>query len=275
MPSLGALYSQDHAAITFTLWSPQATRVELCIYSTPMGADAILKAQMSRQADQRLTYTVRRESPGPGSGRLDLLRLPRVGTELAVRCQPGLPGSQAGFLSDVDAAGNRFNPNKLLLDPYALEISHDPLTTDRPDPTTYQSGAPFRIIDTGLFAAKAIVIEVPIPDFGNKPLGALKDDIIYEVHLRGLTRNDPGVPANLQGTYAGAALKTGYLSGLGVTAVEFQPIHETQNGLNDDPEFASLHNYWGYDSIGFFAPDRHLMRPISWLAVRHASGWRW
>ena len=60
-----------------------------------------------------------------------------------------------------------------------------------------------------------------------------------------------------------------------ITAVEFQPIHETQNGLNDNPQFASLHNYWGYDSIGFFAPDRQILRPISRLAVRHASGWRW
>ena len=166
------------------------------------------------------------------------------------------PGSQAGFMADVDTTGNRFNPNKLLLDPYALEISHNPLTSNQPDPTDYQSGAAFRAIDTGPFASKGIVIDPPTPDFGNKPTRPLKDDIIYEVHLRGLTRNDPSVPANLQGTYAGAALKAAYLSGLGITAVEFQPIHETQNKLNDSPEFASSHNYWGYDSISFFAPDR-------------------
>jgi isoamylase len=282
MPDFGAVYSPDHSAVTFTLWSPQATRVELWIYSTPMGADAILKTQMNRQADQTLASMV------------EVANLRTMGLRDAIYYgyrswgpnwpfdAAWTPGSQAGFLSDVDAAGNRFNPNKLLLDPYALETSHDPLTTDHPDPTAYQSGAPFRAIDTGLFAAKGIVIDIPAPDFGTKPSGALKDDVIYEVHLRGLTKNDPHVPANLQGTYAGAALKAGYLSGLGVTAVEFQPLHETQNSLNDNPEFASLHNYWGYDSINFFAPDRRYAADSSaggptreWMAmvkVFHAAG---
>src|SRR6202044_3524133 len=112
-----------------------------------------------------------------------------------------------------------------------------PLTVTQPDTTTYQSGSPFRTIDTGMFAPKGIVIDVAQANLANKPTRALKDDIIYEVHLRGLTKNDPTVPVNLQGTYAGAALKAGYFSALGITAVEFQPIHETQNSLNDSPQF--------------------------------------
>jgi isoamylase len=256
MPEFGALYSPDHLSVTFTLWSPQATRVELWIYSAPIGADAILKSAMTRQADGKLTCTIRLA---------DLQTLGSAGTIYYGYRAWGpnwlfdsswTPGSQIGFLSDVDAGGNRFNPNKLLLDPYALEVSHNPLTTNQPDPTDYQSGVAFRAIDTGPFASKGIVIDLPTQDFGNKPARPLKDEIIYEVHLRGLTKNDSSVPANLQGTYAGAALKAGYLSGLGITAVEFQPIHETQNSLNDNPEFASSHNYWGYDSINFFAPDR-------------------
>src|SRR5271157_1641147 len=282
MSSFGAFYSADHSTVTFTLWSPQATRVELWIYSAPMGADAILKAPMNRQADQSLTYTVQ------------VANLQALGLAGAIyygfrawgpnwTYDPAwTPGGQNGFLADVDAAGNRFNPNKLLLDPYALEISHNPMTTAEPDPTTYQSGSPFRTIDTGMFAAKGIVIDVPQSDFGNKPSGALKDDIIYEVHLRGLTKNDPSVPANLQGTYAGAALKAAYFTTLGITAIEFQPIHETQNSLNDSPQFASLHNYWGYDSINFFAPDRRYAADQSvggptreWMAMAksfHAAG---
>ena len=97
---------------------------------------------------------------------------------------------------------------------------------------------------------------MPAPIFGAKPAGAFKDDIIYEVHLRGLTKNDPAVPAALQGTYAGAAMRAGYLSSLGITAVEFQPIHETQNSVNDLPQLGQFHNYWGYDSVSYFAPDR-------------------
>ena len=76
------------------------------------------------------------------------------------------------------------------------------------------------------------------------------------MHLRGLTKNDPAVPSNLQGTYAGAALRAGYLRDLGVTAVGFQPIHETQSALNDIVQYAAHQNYWGYDSFSFFAPER-------------------
>jgi isoamylase len=282
MPDFGARYSSDRSTVTFTLWSPQAARIELWIYASPMGADAILKTPMIRQADQTLTNTVR------------VAGLASQGLTGAIyygyrawgpnwNYDPAwTPGSQAGFVADVDASGNRFNPNKLLLDPYALEVSHNPLTTMQPDQTTYQSGSAFRSIDTGMFAPKGIVIDLPTPDFGNKPSRGLKDDIIYEVHLRGLTKNDPSIPANLQGTYAGAALKAGYFANLGITAVEFQPIHDTQNALNDSPQFASLHNYWGYDSIHFFAPDRRYAADQSvggptreWMAMvtaYHAAG---
>ena len=161
-------------------------------------------------------------------------------------------------------------------------MSHDPQTPAHPDPTTYQSGDPFRAIDTGPFAPKGIVLDLPQLDFGAKPTRALKDDIIYEVHLRGLTKNDPGIAANLRGTYAGAALKAGYLADLGVTAVEFQPLHETQNSLNDSPELAALHNYWGYDSFSYFAPDRRYSfdqtpggptrELVAMVAAFHAAG---
>jgi len=166
------------------------------------------------------------------------------------------PSSIAGFAADIDRDGNRFNPNKLLLDPYALEVSHNPLTLSQPNESVYLSGDNFRTIDTGPFAPKGIVLAMPGYDFGTKPVGAFKDDIIYEVHLRGLTKNDGGVSTSLQGTYLGASQRAAYLKGLGVTAVEFQPIHETQNALNDVPELSYAHNYWGYDSCSFFAPDR-------------------
>jgi hypothetical protein len=83
--------------VTFTLWSPQATRVELWIYSTAMGADAILKAAMNQQGDGSLTSTVQVASlQAIRPGRRNLLRVPRLGTKLDV--------------SDVDSNGNRFNP---------------------------------------------------------------------------------------------------------------------------------------------------------------------
>lgn len=247
-PTFGARFLPDHSAAVFALASPAATRVELWLYNSPVDSDPVLLQVMTRQPDQSFACTV-----AVGSAIYYGYRAwgPNWPFDPA-----WVPGSVAGFVADVDASGNRFNPNKLLLDPYALEVSHDPLTPAHPDPTPYLSGAWSRTIDTGPFAPKGIVIDVPAADFGAKPATPFKDDIIYEVHLRGLTKNDSTVAASLQGTYAGAASRAGYLRDLGVTAIEFQPVHETQNALNDLVQFWAFQNYWGYNSLSFFAPDR-------------------
>ncbi len=166
-------------------------------------------------------------------------------------------GSGGGFISDVDAQGNRFNPNKLLIDPYAREISQDPINATSTDGTLYASGAQYRNIDSGNMAPKSILWMAGNQNVGTKPARAQKDDVIYEVNVRGLTKNDPSVPTAVQGTYAGAALKAPYLANLGVTAVEFEPVQETQNDSNDNtPNSTSGQNYWGYSTLNYFAPDR-------------------
>jgi isoamylase len=166
-------------------------------------------------------------------------------------------GSAAGFISDVDAAGNRFNPNKLLIDPYAREISHDPINAKWTDGTVYASGASYRNIDSGNQAPKGILWAPAVQSVGVKPTRAQKDDVIYEVNVRGLTRNDGSIPAAVQGAYAGAALKAPYLASLGVTAVEFLPVQETQNDANDNtPNSTSGQQYWGYMTLNYFAPER-------------------
>ncbi|MEO1339371.1 MAG: alpha-amylase family glycosyl hydrolase, partial [Myxococcota bacterium] len=110
---------------------------------------------------------------------------------------------------------------------------------------------------SGPVAPKGIVLASTPPPAGNKPTRALRDDIIYEVHLRGLTKNDPSIPSALRGTYAGAALKAPALAQLGVTAVEFLPLQETENDQNDlDPVSTTGDNYWGYVTLNYFAPDR-------------------
>jgi isoamylase len=103
-------------------------------------------------------------------------------------------GSTLGYISDVDSQGNRFNPNKLLLDPYAREVSHDPQTPTMNDGTIYASGA-YRAIDNGASAPKGIVLASDATSIGTKPTRALKDDVVYEVHVRGLTMNDTSRPS--------------------------------------------------------------------------------
>lgn len=256
MPALGSSITAAGPAVTFQLCSPQATRIELWLYAAPFQLDANLKISMARNAGQIWESSVPLAALSLAGVAGTIFYGYRAWGPNWLVDAAWKPGSQAGFLSDVDVAGNRFNPNKLLLDPYTLEVSHSPFTTGHPDPTAYQSGPGFRATDTGPFAPKGIVMTDPAGDFGAKPATPFKDDIIYEVHLRGLTKNDPDIPAGLRGTYAGAARKVPYLKDLGVTAVEFLPIHETQNALNDDPHLAALHNYWGYDSISYFAPCR-------------------
>lgn len=248
-PQLGAALSADGRSVTFAVLSPNALRVELWTYAAATGQPPLVRRAMQGPQDGVFSLTV---PAGAGT----IYYGYRAWGPNWIYDPTWTPGSSAGFGMDVDQDGNRFNPNKLLLDPYALEVSHCVQTPARPDRAQYNSGAASRSVDTGPFAPKGIVMPVPTGDFGAKPGGAFKDDIIYEVHPRGLTGADPTVPAPLRGTYAGAALRARYLAGLGITAVEFMPVHQTQNALNDLPQYAAAHNYWGYDSMSFLAPDR-------------------
>ena len=255
--NLGASYDATKANVTFKVYSSRATRIELSLYSTATGT--VEKAR----------YVMALGAGGVWSSSIPVTTLNGQGLTGTLyygyrAWGPNWPysaswvkGSATGFISDVDASGNRFNPNKLLTDPYALELSHDPTTTTMSNGTIYASGAMYRNIDTGASAPKGIVLAGDTQSIGTKPTRAMKDDIVYEAHVRGLTMNDTGITAAYRGTYKGAGLKAAYLASLGVTAVEFLPVQETQNDTNDsDPNSDAGDNYWGYMTLNYFAPDR-------------------
>ncbi|MCB9654640.1 MAG: glycogen-debranching protein [Deltaproteobacteria bacterium] len=166
-------------------------------------------------------------------------------------------GSTIGFVSHVDDAGNRFNPNKLLLDPFALEISHDPGGANDIDGRIYLSGDHDYAKDSGLDAPKGVVVERDLLPCKKKPTRPLRDEIIYEVHLRGFTRADASSPEPAcRGTFRAAGRRASYLQTLGVTAIELLPVHEAENDQNDVQAGAGGDNYWGYSTLAYFAPDR-------------------
>jgi glycogen operon protein len=254
---LGASYDATKANLSFKVYSSRATRIELYLYSAATGA-----AEKAR-------YVMTLGTGGIWSVTIPSTTLSSLGLSGTIyygyrAWGPNWPynsawtkGSATGFVSDVDANGNRFNPNKLLLDPYALEMSHDPTTPTNTNGTIYASGATYRNIDSGSLAPKGIVLAGDTQSTGTKPTRALKDDVVYEAHVRGLTMNDTGITAAYRGTYKGAGLKASYLAGLGVTAVEFLPVQETQNDTNDAvPNSTAGDNYWGYSTLAYFAPDR-------------------
>ncbi|MBI3283393.1 MAG: glycogen-debranching protein [Burkholderiales bacterium] len=255
--NLGARYDANKANISFQIYSSRATRIELSVYASAYGSQEVARYVLNKGANNVWSTSV------------VVSALQALGVTGPVyygyrAWGPNWPyntgwskGSSAGFISDVDAAGNRFNPNKLLIDPYALEISHDPVNASWSDGTVYASGATYRAIDSGPRAPKGIVLAGDTQSIGTKPTRAQKDDVVYEVNLRGLSMNDAGTPAAYRGTYQGAALKAGYLASLGVTAVEFLPLQETQNDANDvSAAVEASDNYWGYMTLNFFAPDR-------------------
>jgi len=258
---LGARMDAAGQNITFRVYSSAAGRIEVWVYDQPLGAQERLSLPLSVDAATKIwAVTVP----------VDTLRSSGVTGAVYYGYRAWGPnwtfdpswtkGSGAGFQQDVDAQGNRFNPNKLLLDPYALEVSHDPLIPTSPGQQTegriYQSGAADRNTDTGAVAPKGIVIAPAASDAASKPVRAFKDEIIYEVHLRGFTKADPSIPEELRGTYAGAARKAQYLKDLGVTALELLPVQEFQNDANDVVASTAGDNYWGYDPYNYFAPDR-------------------
>ena len=256
--NLGAIYDAQHANITFRVYSAHATRIMVYLYAGGYGRQDALR------------YVLTNDGSGVWSKTVSVSSLQASGITGAVyygyrAWGPNWPynsswtkGSSIGFLSDVDASGNRFNPNKLLLDPYAVEVSQDPLNTSNQDGTIFASGASHRNTDSGTYAPKGIVLLPSGQGTGSKPTRAQKDDVIYEVHVRGFTEQDTSIAAQYRGTYYAAGLKANYLASLGVTAVEFLPVQETQNDANDViPNSDANQNYWGYMTENYFSPDRH------------------
>ncbi len=257
--NMGAHYDATASNITFKVYSSRATRIEVDLYAAAYGSQEKVAYALTRDTSTNIWSA---------TASVSTLRT-TYGITGAVyygyrAWGPNWPytsswtkGSSAGFVSDVDASGNRFDPNKLLIDPYAREISHDPRSPSNPTDTVYATGSQYRALDSGSVAPKSIVLADDTSSTGTKPTRALKDDVVYEVNVRGLTKNDPSVASAYQGTYKGAGLKASSLAALGVTAVEFLPVQETQNDANDvDPTGTAGDNYWGYDTLDYFAPDR-------------------
>ncbi len=185
---------------------------------------------------------------------------------------PGVtPGQRYGYRVHGPYAperGQRCNPAKLLVDPYAKALDGGlrwgqalfsyPLD-DPPDPHPTTKGEPEPgepdSSDSAGYTLKSVVIN-PFFDWGSDraPRTPYHRTLIYEAHVRGLTRTHPGVPEHLRGTYAGIAHPAviGHLVSLGVTALELMPVH--QFVLDHTLARRKLTNYWGYNTIGFFAP---------------------
>ncbi len=215
----------------FALFSENATGVELCLF------DALDGGEERIHLTERTGHVWHCFVPGIGAGQLYGFRVDG----------PWKP-----------ADGHRFNPAKLLLDPYAKAVSGRVKWSEAffsfpaghsPDRDLEQSA-----IDSGGAMPKCVVVDDAF-DWGNVPRPArrLADSVIYEVHVRGFSQLAP-LPENVRGTYAalGSEWAIEYLTKLGVTAVELLPIHQ----FFDEPFLSGrgLVNYWGYNSIGFLAP---------------------
>jgi glycogen operon protein len=168
------------------------------------------------------------------------------------------PGQRYGFRVHGPwdpASGRRCNPHKLLLDPYARAIDGDIVWDDAifghvpSDPVRHSD------LDSAPFVPRSIVVADDF-DWGDdrRPRVPDSETIVYETHVKGFTKRHPGVPERIRATYAGLAhpAAIGHLVDLGVTSVELMPTHQFLH-----PGFLlerGLRNYWGYDSIGYFAP---------------------
>ncbi len=251
-PPLGARLGPD-GSVEVRVVAPAATRIEVALFAAPLGQGEVLRLPMDLGADG---FTLRIEPGTLQDAALDGpryygLRVWGPNWPYDARWQPG---SEIGRIADVDAAGNRMNPNKLVLDPYALEVSQDPVGPDQLDGAVFVTDADNRARDSAPMAPKGVI--VPCETVAPGPERPFRDEVVYEVHVRGLTGNDASVPEEERGTYAGAARKAEALAALGVTAVEFLPLHETPNDHNELSADATGDNYWGYSSLSFFAPDR-------------------
>ncbi len=229
---LGATW--DGIGVNFAVFSEHATRVELCLFDSP------------DDPSERVTISLPEQTDMVWHGYLPDVR----------------PGQLYGYRTHGPydpRAGHRFNPAKLLFDPYAKVVGrrerwHDALFG-------YTPGAPDADLscdqrDSGPYAPLAAVAD-PAFTWGvdQPPRTPWHETIIYELHVKGFTARHPKIPEHLRGTYLGLASEpaTRHLVELGVTAVELMPLHYHVDEYHLVKR--GISNYWGYNTLGYFAPD--------------------
>ena len=230
---LGATW--DGSGVNFALFSEHAEKVELCLFDQAYGAPEITRITMPDQTDN-------------------------VWHVYLPDARPGLMYGYRVHGTYAPAEGHRFNPHKLLIDPYAKAISGPVEWSD-----AMFGYVPNGDIDRDLHMStedsaegmpKSVVIEPGFSWGDDQPLRTpWHDTVIFETHVRGFTVLHPDLPQHQRGTYAGLADRRiiTYLKSLGVTAVELMPVHHFVHDRHLVEQ--GLSNYWGYNSIGFFAPD--------------------
>jgi isoamylase len=223
--------SWDGQGTNFSLFSEHAEKVELCLFD---GNDRETRYELT----ERTAFNWHGYLPGVG------------------------PGQRYGFRVHGPWApdqGHRFNPKKLLIDPYTKAVE-GPVRWDLANTLPYVPGEEDADLerddeDDAEAIPKGIVIDEDFDWEGDRPLRtSWHDTVIYEVHVKGFTKRLESVREDLRGTYAGFAAEPSlkYLTSLGVTAVELLPVHH----IIDEQALADkgLSNYWGYSSIGYLAP---------------------
>lgn len=232
---LGSRY--DGKGVNFALFSAHALKVELCLFDKT-GAEEIKRYEITENDNNIWHIYI-----------------------------PGLkPGQVYGYRVYglyAPEQGHRFNPHKLLIDPYGRQlvgklIWHKAIfgyDIDSPE-----KDLSFSTLDSAPYVPKSVVVHDDYDWEGDDHLYTkLEDTVIYETHVRGYTRLHPHIPDHQRGTFAGMAHKSivGYLKWLGISAVELMPIHaffgnrHRKGWIND--------NYWGYESFSFFAPEQNYL----------------
>jgi isoamylase len=222
----------DGRGTNFSLFSENAERVELCLFDADDRETRV-------EVEQRTAFNWHCYLPEVGPGR-------RYGYRVHGSYDP--------------LTGRRFNPHKLLIDPYAKAIE-GPVASGDPSTLPYIAGSDgdadllMSDVDSSPAIPKSIVVDTSFDWQDDRtPDHPWPEMVIYEVHVKGFTKKLPGVRDDLRGTYAGLASDAAieYLTNLGVTAVELLPVHHiADEGFLRD---RGLTNYWGYSSIGYFAP---------------------
>ncbi len=232
--SLGATWTGSET--TFALYSAHATAVDLCLFRD--AADAVDAARVPLRPGPDSVWQVTVDGVGPGQLYGYRVRGPYAPNQ-----------------------GHRYNPAKLVLDPYARALSgsvhwHSALSSHPDGPPGPPPDPSVDPRDSAGAMPKCVVID-PAFDWGGDtpPRTPWDRTVIYECHVKGMTMLHPGVPKALRGTYLGLCSDPilEHLRSLGVTAVELLPVHQEAS----EPRLAGLGlvNYWGYSSIGYFAPD--------------------